>query len=179
MQIKTFEIIGVSPILMNNPAAMGGGGAGLKSKKTYVDSEEAEIRVYRNRDNHIVVPTIAFRSAMLKAASGRKIGKATARAVIAGSVFPVEQNCILLDTTTEKPIDTYEIHRCRVVVNKAGVVRARPMIQNWKTKLALEIDVDMIQDDTIIPEILNLAGKIVGIMDWRVEKLGTYGRFRV
>lgn len=32
-------------------------------------------------------------------------------------------------------------------------------------------------DPSIVLELLNLAGRIVGIMDWRVEKTGTFGRF--
>lgn len=178
MQIITYRITGVSPLLQHNPAGMKKSGDGMSAaKKVYIAEEEAEAGVYRNERKEIVVPTIAFRSAILEASKGRKIGKVAARAVMSGSVFPVEQSCIVLDQKKFKPITEYKIHTCRAVVNKAGILRCRPMIENWCCDLALEVDTEMLPNVDIVAQLLNIAGKIIGIMDWRPQKLGTFGRF--
>jgi hypothetical protein len=179
MEIVRFKITGVSPILQNNPAKMQASkGTELGGKKTYDPVIEAEAAVYRNDRKEIVVPSIAFRAAMFKACTGRKINKLSAKTAVAASVFPVEQECILLDGKG-KPIKDYKIHSCRCVVNKAGIIRTRPMIEHWSTVLALEVDTNFLGKgcEQVLEQLLNLAGKIAGVMDWRPEKLGTFGRF--
>lgn len=178
MEMFQFRITGVSPLLMNNPASMGGSDNGLKSGKKKYDPEiEAEARLYRNERSELVVPTIAFRSALFRAGTSRKIGKVAAKTVIAGAVFPVEQECIILDAKSKKPRKDYEIHACRAVVNNAGIIRHRPMIKDWALDLALEIDTELLPEPTVVEELLNIAGKIVGVLDWRPQKLGSFGRF--
>jgi len=180
MEIVTFRITGVSPILQNNPAKMQASkDDSLKSgKKVYDPKIEAEASVYRNERKEIVVPSIAFRASMFKAATGRKIGKMSAKTVIAAAVFPVETVCILVGAKTDKPIKDYVIHSCRCVVNKAGIIRCRPMIEEWATDLALELDTQFAPGlEKVVLELLNIAGKVAGVMDWRPEKLGTFGRF--
>ena len=179
MELLTYRITGVSPILQNNPAKMATQGSdGLKSgKKIYVAADEAEAAVYRNEQGEIIVPAIAFRAALFRAATNRKIGKLSAKSAVAGSIFPVETEVQLVNAKTNKAIKDYKIHSCRAVVNKAGIIRVRPMIENWACDLVLEVDTEMIPNVAVITELLNIAGKIAGIMDWRPEKLGTFGRF--
>lgn len=119
----------------------------------------------------------AGRSAILRASSGRRIGKVSAKSVVAGTVFPIEQECILLSAKTGKPLTSYKIHSCRAVVNKAGILRSRPMFEDWACDLALDIDTEMLPDIGIVTQLLNIAGRIIGVMDWRPEKMGTFGRF--
>jgi hypothetical protein len=181
MQTVVYRITGVSPILQHNPQGMKRSNDGMTAaKKTYLSGEdEAEQGTYRNARRELIVPTIAFRSALLEACKGRKIGKVGAKTVVAGSVFPVETEAVLLDVKNEKPITKYEIHTCRAVVNDAGILRSRPMISNWCCDLPLEVDDEMLPNwESVVGELLNIAGKIVGVMDWRPEKLGTFGRFR-
>jgi hypothetical protein len=187
LAVHTWRITGVSPLLQSNPEkTMGGSGDdGLKAKKkVYDDNEEAANRVYKD-GNHFIHPTSAFRSVILEAAKGRKIGKTAARTILSGSVFPVEQHVILLDAATGKPFKKYEQHKCRVVVNKAGVLRVRPMFPKWSCMLALEVDTDFIPTDKlhIVTEILNIGGRIIGVGEFRPDTskgksgVGTFGRF--
>lgn len=177
--IFQFRIEGVSPILQNNPAKMQANTGGeLKSgKKVYNAADEAAAGLYRNERGEIFVPSIAFRSSMFRACTARKIGRLSAKTVVSASVFPVETECILIDVKKGKPIKDYKIHACRCVVNKAGIIRHRPMIENWATVLSLEIDLAMLPDVKVVEELLNIAGKVAGVMDWRPEKFGTFGRF--
>lgn len=186
LELHTWKIVGVSPLLQNNPAGTmkgsedGGMSAG---KKSYNDDDEAAVRVYRNAEGQPIHPTAAFRSGMLEAAKGRKIGKTAARTVIAGAVFPAETEAQLVDVKG-KPLAKYTVHKCRVVVGKSGILRCRPQWSPWNVMLALEIDTDFIKDLKLVTDILNIAGRIMGIGDNRPDTskgksgVGTFGRYK-
>lgn len=187
LELHTWKIVGISPLLQNNPAGTMKGGAdngGMSSgKKTYNDQEEADVRVYRTADGHPMHPTAAFRSGMLEASKGRKIGKTAARSVIAGAVFPTETEAILTDAKG-KPLAKYTIHKCRCVVGKSGILRCRPQWSPWQLTLALDVDRDFIPKLDLITDILNIAGRIIGVGDNRPDTskgksgVGTFGRYK-
>ena len=186
LELHVWNIVGVSPLLQNNPAGTMSSGKeeGLSAKKkVYNDDEEAAIRVYKNDEGQFVHPTAAFRSGVLVAAGGRKIGKKAARAILAGAIFPAEIETILLDEKG-KPIKDYKVHKCRVVVGKSGVLRCRPQYFPWSLKLAVEVDRDFIPNLDVVTEILNIAGRICGIGDNRPDTskgksgVGTFGRYK-
>ena len=184
IKIHTWLIRGISPLLQNNPAAMeSGSSTGLKAgKKVYEPKKEAEVRAYQE-NGHFVHPAAGFRAGLLTAASGRKIRNRPARTLIAGAAFPVEENVILLDAKTLKPLKSYDLHSVRVVVMKAGIKRVRPLFKDWAAKLALEIDTDFIPELDLITELLNISGRICGLGDFRPDTskgksgVGTYGRY--
>lgn len=179
MELVTFKITGLSPLLQHNPAAMASGSDdSLKGKKRYDRDEEAAASVYRTATGEFYHPSIAFRAAIFKACTGRKIGKMSAKTVVSASVFPAERHCILIDPETEKPLTEYEIDSSSVVVNKARVIHHRGMFPKWATMFVAEIDTEMLPKLEVVQELLNIAGKIAGVGDWRVEKLGTFGRFK-
>lgn len=184
IKICKFKIIGKSPLMQSNPASMSneaGGGDKLGVKKKYDDKEEAEMRTYRNDQKQFVHPSSAFRKCMLTAVSGRKFGKKPARMVIAGAVFPTEQECIILDGKG-KPASEYAIDKQPVVVNKNRVPRCRPKFVSWQIELPLELDDELIQPTQVL-EALTLGGRIIGIGEYRPDPsngksgIGTFGRF--
>ena len=187
LELHVWKIIGVSPLLQNNPAGTmksSGGDGGLSAKKKeYDDNDEAAVRVYRTSDGAPMHPTAAFRSGMLEGSKGRKIGKTAARTVIAGAVFPSETEARLIDAKG-KPLEKYTVHKCRVVVGKSGILRCRPQWNDWFMLLPMEIDRDFIPKLELITEILNISGRIMGIGDNRPDTskgksgVGTFGRYR-
>ncbi len=185
LELHTWKIAGVSPLLQNNPAGTmdAGDSTGISAgKKVYKDQEEADIRVYRTASGEPMHPTAAFRSGLLEAAKGRKIGKTAARSVLAGAVFPAETEALLVDAKG-KPLKKYEIHKCRVVIGKSGILRCRPQWFPWFIQLPMEIDRDFIKDLDLVTEVLNIAGRIQGIGDYRPDTskgksgVGTFGRY--
>lgn len=178
-EIVTFRIIGMSPLLQNNPAEFIGKQeeAALTTKKEYNDQEEAALRVYKSGDGSFLHPSESFIKSMVRAVTGRKFGKLSAPAVIKGSVFIAEPHCVILDDKG-KPAKSYTIDRRPVVVNKkARVLRCRPCFQPWTLLLALDIDTAIVSPDRI-REALALAGRTVGVGDYRPEKGGGFGRFK-
>jgi hypothetical protein len=184
IEIHVWRINGITPLMLNNPAiTMQGGDGGMTAgKKKYDDKEEAEIRLYKNDKGENVYRTDGFRAGILTAASGRKIAKKSAKQILAGSVFVAETEFKILDENG-KPAKKHEIDKRRVMVGKAGVMRCRPRFDKWSCDLVLEIDRDFITDLGIITEILNIAGRIIGIGEYRPDTskgrsgIGSFGRY--
>lgn len=168
------EIKGLSPLLMNSPKGM------LeekeKMKKTtmnYNHEVEAERVAYRDKKGQLFIPSAAIKGCLVNAAAYKKFGKHTARPIIAGGVF-ITPNEVLLGTKD------YEIDVRTVVIQRARVVKARPVINEWKVSFILNYDETMIPDsESMIKPILEDAGKRVGLLDFRPQKLGNFGTFEV
>lgn len=180
-QIVTFTIVGISPLLQNNPANFIGKGdedGGLAAgKKTYNDEDEAKLRVYLDPDGAFCHPCESFTKAMVKAVAGKKFGKMFATAAIKGSVF-ITEPFALLEDEKGKPATKYTIDRRPVVIGKSRVLRCRPCWSKWQMRVALEIDTAILTA-AHVKEALSLAGRIIGIGDYRPEKGGGFGRFKV
>src|SRR4030095_2562446 len=178
MRITTFFITGTHALLMHNPAAMSKNGhsKGLGTKIIPTAEEEAKASRYLTDDGKFWVPTQGFKSCLVSGATGRRINKRAATSVLKGTVFPVEDRVIILDAKG-KPMsgDNYEIDTRRAVVDKSGIPRSRAKVSGWSCKLQLELD-ELITDD-LVEECLNMGGRTVGILDYRPEKGGPFGRF--
>ena len=177
MELITFKITGTSPLLMNNPVGM----LNVKpdtlsaAKKIYDPNVEAQSRLYKD-DKGFFLPSVAFRSAILSATSGKKVGKEKAIFVIPSSVQIAQENTYLVDKKG-KSIQHYEIDSRRVVVMKAGVIRHRPKFLEWQTYLPLLIDTDRIPEDSVLT-LLNDCGQKIGVGDYRPNKKGWFGMFK-
>ena len=66
-----------------------------------------------------------------------------------------------------------------VVIQRSRVVKARPVLPSWKLKFELDIDTSSIADTNIVKENLEDAGFRVGILDFRPQRLGEFGMFKV
>lgn len=181
-QVIKLRIDSTGPLLMHNPASMGNqqGPDGVKTRRIPKPKEEAEQGVYSDNNGDFYLPADAFRISLLSAAKGRRIGKFAAASILAGSVFPVGETCTLWNPKTNKPIKKYDkIYTCRAVVQRQGVLRSRPQIDAWWCELELEIDMDFVPEPEMIVGLYNIAGRIIGVGDFRPEKKGRFGRYRV
>ena len=178
-----------SSMLMNSPKAMieaSDDPGGVTTKKKYDDEEEAKIRLYETDKGELYIPSVAFRASLLNGCKGRRIGKKAATTVVSGAVFCVGDKCILTDPDTGKTLmagksskdGDYKLHKTRAVVGRAAVPRVRPEIENWQAEVEFEIDTDFVSD-TMINDLLDIAGRVAGILDWRPEKKGPHGRYQV
>lgn len=181
MKTAVFHIIGESPLLMHSTKGMSsdrGGGAKVSTKKVPDAKTEAEAGAYRDGDGVLFVPCIFFRQAAISAGKGRKIGSVFATTLLKGALIDPDRRAALVDPRTGETLTDYAIDERAVVVGKARVMRARPRLDSWSCDVVLDYDEDVIKPDVIM-EILNMAGTRVGVGDFRVEKGGWFGRFRV
>lgn len=178
--VHKFRVEGISSLLMNNPSSMAGGGGTPKLGVKHIPTPEIEAasKVYRNDGKELVMPSIAFRSSLLRGCVGKKIGKTGAATKVAGGVFAIEPMTPLIDPQTSEPITEYRVHVTRCVVQRNGVIRGRPEIPKWAAEILFEVDTDFIEPDQV-RELLSIAGRIAGVGDWRPEKRGPHGRYKV
>lgn len=184
MQIVILEYEGTFPLLMHNPAGMGSTQPGL-SAKTAIPTREAEALagLYLTDDGLFLrFPAQGCKASLVTGGGGRKFGKLSATTVVKRGVFPAEEWALLYDPETRKPLTKtdYVIDTRRAVIKSgmksSGVQRSRPKILKWGCRVPFEVD-DTIANFEVLEEIANLAGRTVGLGDFRPEKGGPFGRY--
>jgi len=168
------EIKGMSPLLMNSPKSMLDQALGAEMKiktKKYVPKDEAEKVAYRTEKGKLFVPSTAVRASMINASSFKKIGKYAAKAIVSASVYIPEPELIL-----DK--QKYDVDMRTVVIQRSRVVKFRPVIKEWKLNFEMIYNPDLIDPD-FIKQILTEAGQRIGLLDFRPQKTGSFGMFKV
>ena len=170
------EIEGTSPLLMNSPQAMLEPEKAIKSKRDkYNPKDEAEKVAYRTNKGKLYVPTTAIKASMLNGASFKKSGKYSLKQFIAGSTRIVSKEGngeVILEP------QKYEIDLRTVVIQRARVVKARPRLDEWKINFIIEFNDSLITPDAIKPS-LEDAGQRIGLLDFRPQKGGEFGTFKI
>ncbi len=173
MEKYKVTIEGTSPILFSNPIGMIPQHFGKKSVPT--PEEEAATRCYwlDGPGSELCFPSDNLKIALIQASSAYRFGKQSLAPFVAGSIL---LQPALLGLGTNK----YFIDTRRAVVQRQGVLRSRPRLNEWK--LSFEI----IQDDDFpeqassqLPLIIAEAGRRIGIGDYRPQKKGWFGKFRL
>jgi len=171
-------IQGESPLLMNkyNVANELERQKGHRITKTYEPTEEAEKSAYWGTDKKkkkiLVIPSEIMYASILNASSFHKVGKRSAKSILAGSIS-VEPMEISLGT------DKYEVDTRPVVISRSRVLKSRAKLNEWTATFEIVYNEQLIADPGIIKVVLQESGQRIGIMDFRPQKGGPYGRFKV
>jgi hypothetical protein len=176
VELIEIEIQSIKPVLMNNPAGMQAPSDKLGRKNIPTAEVEAERSVYRSATGQLFLPSEAFRGCLVSAAKGRRIGKTAATSVIKGAVFAADEQTLLI--LNGEPVKEYEIDTRRAVVQRNGVTRSRAKVPEWAATVRFEVDTDFIPEKQV-RELLEIGGRTVGVGDYRPEKSGPFGRFKV
>jgi len=148
---------------------------GRATTKNYDVKEQAENSAYWKTSNkkELMIPAQVLYSAILNASSFHKIGKRSAKPILAGSIR-IEPNEIGLGT------DKYEIDVRGVVIQRNRVPKARAILNEWETEeFEVIYNEQLIAEPQVLKTILEQAGERIGIMDFRPQKSGWYGCFSV
>ena len=180
-----FKIQGKDPgIMFNNPAMMAVDTSSMsKGKKTYDADEEAEMRTYRNDDGNLCVPSTQVRASILEASKVFKVGRSSAKTIL-NHIIVEPFDLLELQTSKGKAIQEYEQDQRRVVVQRSGIIRTRPVVKDWQLSFSIIADAEIMNAtwkepvDALI-KIVSDAGKKQGIGDYRPQKGGNFGRFDV
>jgi hypothetical protein len=136
-----------------------------------VPEQEFEDAKYKTRDGREGLPALAFKCAIVDAAS---YIEGVTKVIIRGALFVESQEEVIPFTHFDECIMRSDV--VRVGTNRAADIRFRPMYVGWK------IDVPV----SFMPRVLSAeqlhhlalyAGFSVGICGWRPQKDGQYGRF--
>jgi len=169
------EIKGITPLLMNKPEEYGFDEQWVERKASTDWEKESLKKLYVDAEGTIYQPATHIDRALIEAGKKIKVkgqGKATYSKLF-GSMVSVEE----FEIVHKKP--NYETFKALVVIpsTKGRVMRYRPMFKDWALEFHIEAE-DEIPSEAI-KEALEIAGKYVGIGDWRPEKKGKFGKFQV
>lgn len=169
-------IEGVSPLLMNRPSAMIGDIS--KDKKPFKDEVEemANSKLYKNQKGKLYQPATHLYGALIEAGKHKKVvgkGKSTYSKIVG---YAVQINPFEI----EHKIQDWEIFSILAVNpnTKGRNLLHRPILKKWKLSFEIIFDETEIAP-SIMKELLDIAGKVAGLGDWRPQKKGPYGKFQV
>lgn len=172
--MKNYNVVieSLSPYMMHRFA-----GQDVKSKKrtgTKNYKDEIKTALYKSPKGEIYVPSSQIHGCLINAGKQLQIvgrGKATYSKLF-GAFILIEPAAIPI-TPQE-----YTVDERPVIVQRARIIRYRPIWEKWSLKFKI-----VIMDDDIAPEVvkegLDNGGRYVGIGDFRPDKKGPFGRFQV
>ena len=131
--------------------------------------EVVEAAMTRNVEDKICIPPTAFKKAMLEAANQIKSLKKTH---LRTSIFIEGQSVPITFANWRPRLDIVKTSG----MNRQPDVRFRPEFQEWKARMVIEFS-DTLSMATVV-DLLHRAGR-VGVGEWRPQKDGTFGTFRV
>jgi len=168
------KLKGITPLLHNKPEEYGFEPEWVEKRTNNDYEKEALKKLYVNAEGQIYQPAIHIERALIEA--GKKIrvkgqGKATYSKLF-GSMIEICREDIPLDSK-------YEIFKALVVIpsTKGRIMRYRPMFKDWLLKFEIMFEEEIAPE--VVKEALEIAGKYIGIGDWRPAKKGKFGRFQV
>ena len=175
MEKISVTIEGTTPILFNRfrDVAIEG-----KSKKRTGAMAETDIedKLYLDDKGKVQLPSVYIKNCITEASKQFKIvgkGKSTYSKLVA-STIDIEP--FLIDFKSGK----YEVFRISAVnpMTKGRMMTERPKFTKWSASFEIVIN-DPAVPISVINEILEHAGKYVGVGDWRPEKKGMFGKFMI
>lgn len=140
------------------------------------DTVRAEYHCYRSPNGPCYIPAEQIRGALIGAGTYVKAkvgGRSKSMKTIVAAMFMV--------TPEQIEIPEYDLIDKRSAVNrniKGRVIVVRPKWSEWSAEFTLSIDEDSITIQTIT-QIIEYAGKYVGIGSFRPTNNGLFGRFNL
>ena len=171
MARRTVEITltGETPLLMHAfPMAT------IEGLEKQDAEDQAKVSEYRTPDGKLYVPGVALQRALVGGATYSKgKGRASLQRVAAACLFVTPEYLILTP-------QAYIVDSRPVVVpaTKGRIIRHRPRFDAWQITAELEFE-DTLLSATQVRRIVDDTGRNVGLLDFRPEKRGPYGRFAV
>ncbi len=177
----SLKIAGISPLMCHKWSdkarrSIRDKHAGKKTKDRAVRCPETEAHeaTYFTADGEPGVPAMAIKNAIISAAH-KDLG--IEKTLVRKSIFIDSSDPqIILPMTYER------WEKCNEQFVRVGMgasdIRYRPCFYGWSVAISFIVETNMVQ----IPDLISLidrAGQSIGICEWRPEKGGEYGRFKV
>ena len=137
--------------------------------------EQAELAAYRDPEtSNLYVPGLAIQRAMVSGATYSKgKGRSSLQKVVAACVLVSPERISL-------GVKNFTIDSRPVVVpaTRGRVMRHRPRLDSWQVSFEVEYDPDMLTEKQL-RQVVDDTGSRVGLLDFRPERKGPFGRFSV
>jgi hypothetical protein len=145
-----------------------------KGWEKFAPDEQAKIAEYRDPDGKLYIPGVAFHRCLIAAATYSKgKGRASLQKPVAACVFVNPERAIL-------DPQSYIVDGRPVVIpsTKGRIIRYRPRFDAWLVTFEIEYDTVLLKEEEL-RQVVDDAGSRVGLLDFRPEKKGPFGRFIV
>lgn len=142
-------------------------------KTTRDPAEEAAAATYYTADGSYGIPLLGLKASLISAAH-KDVG--LEKTLVRKSMFFADHDgsgCIKI--YTDDPVVREDI--VRVGVGQTDL-RYRHEFARWRATIQTEIDANALSEQDLI-NLVNRAGFGIGLCEWRPEKGGEFGRFRV
>lgn len=173
------EIVGMSPLIQHRWSEKAltmirekQQGKKTKARDVREPELEAEAATYRTEDGKYAVPAMALKAAIITAAH-KDIG--IEKTLVRKALFIDCPADMMLPMECSAP----HVREDAVRVGQGSAdLRYRPQFDQWSVKFCVHVDTDLLQPADVY-NLIDRAGFGVGICEWRPEKGGEFGRFRV
>jgi hypothetical protein len=143
-----------------------------KKKEARKPEKDFEAAKYLNKNKEIAFPALCIKQAIVGAA--RNVD-GLPMTVLRGAVFVRGDEDGLIKVAHKECLMREDVVR----LNGAGAdLRFRPELREWSMKLRIELNADVLSAEQVI-NLLSIAGFSQGLGEWRPEKNGDFGTFRV
>ena len=169
------KIKGITPLLMNKPVEYGFDEQWVEKKASTDWEKEALQKLYIDAKGTLYQPATHIDRCLIEA--GKKIRQKGNRKAtyskLFGSMVSIEEFEIVHKN------QEYEIHKSLVVIpsTRGRVMRYRPILKDWELEFHINFEDEIPAE--VVKEALEIAGRYIGIGDWRPEKKGKFGKFQV
>ncbi len=143
--------------------------------------ERAERSAYRNDDGTLYAPsTWFFRSIIEVGGYYKQRGSRKSLKYVIPAAVIIPADIIPLVDLEGSPVKDFEVDARPVVIpaTKGRIMAYRPKIEVWRATIPMEVDTTIIDLDTA-HQLLEDAGRRQGVGDFRPEKKGPFGRFKL
>lgn len=166
-----------------NAIAVSGGTSAVLVGGKPPPREQASAKLYTDEHGVIHVPGTNIFRAIIDAGLFHKAGRSkvtTAKSsMVPAAVALLEIACPVIDPKTGKAA-VWEVDSRSVVIPSTGgrIMAHRPRFDSWSISFTLEVDTTMFSMP-LVRQLVDDAGKRIGLGDFRPARKGPFGRFVV
>ena len=171
MKTVNVTIKGKSPLLMHAFPLVP-----IEALEKKSPQEQAEYAAYRDpTTGELYIPGVAFQRALVAAAAYSKGKGRASLQKIAAACLLVSPERASLGNGTEYTVDSRPVV---VPATKGRIMRHRPRLDEWECSFEIEFDENLLTEAQV-RRIVDDAGSLVGLLDFRPANKGPFGRFMV
>lgn len=180
----TVEIQGIAPLICNRftDEAAAASTSGDRGSSAAMDRgtprEIAEGKLYLGNNGKPMIPSPNLLRSLVDGGSFTKIGKkqvTTARSSLLYACIAIAETEIAIDHKEPWSVD---IRPVRIPSTGGRILAYRPMFHDWALKFELELDTSIL-NAKLLRQVVDDAGKRIGLGDFRPATKGPYGRYVV
>jgi len=182
MKHVTVRIQGTTPLLCNRFTEEAQMKASEQTGASIVGDkgsphEQAEKKLYRD-NGHLVIPSPNILKSITEGGTFFKAGRSkvtTQKKSLIPAAVMIVAAAIPIESKEGWEVDTRPV---RIPATGGRILAHRPMFNDWVLEFEMEVDTD-IMSTKLMREIVDAAGKRIGLGDFRPECKGPFGRYIV